>query len=345
VSRLRTREGGAARTRPIQSQTVSIIMPVGGTAAGVSESLQSIARLDPMPIEVIVVVDGINLSVTPLVQAINGKLLTLSECRGPAAARNAGAREATGDLLFFVDADVEVPPDAVATVLEVFADDPDIAAVFGSYDEAPGDPRFLSQYRNLLHHYVHQNGREDASTFWGACGVVRRPLFHEVGGYQESFTHPCIEDIELGSRLRRAGHRIRLLKNLKVKHLKGWTMATMLKTDLFDRAVPWTELMLREGHLLNDLNVNINNRLSVLTLFLGFGSLVFCWLWPPLVFIAILAPLTLLFLNFALYRFYAARRGLGFMFAAVFWHWVYLFICGIGFIIGAMRHYSKQWRS
>src|SRR5215211_4324457 len=70
---------------------------------------------------------------------------------GPAAARNAGARQTTADLLLFVDADVLLHPDAVARVRAAFAHDPGLAGVFGSYDDTPEAPRAVSVFRNLLH--------------------------------------------------------------------------------------------------------------------------------------------------------------------------------------------------
>src|SRR5690349_10239994 len=72
---------------------------------------------------------------------------------GPAAARNRGAAASDADILVFVDADVEVHPDALELIERRFAGDPELAAIFGAYDEAPADPGLASQYRNLLHHH------------------------------------------------------------------------------------------------------------------------------------------------------------------------------------------------
>ena len=83
----------------------------------------------------------------------------------------------------------------------------------------------VSQYRNLLHHFVHQEGNPEASTFWAGCGAVRRAAFDAVAGYDEArFRRPSIEDIELGYRLRRAGYRIRLDRDLQCTHLKRWRL-------------------------------------------------------------------------------------------------------------------------
>src|SRR5262249_51122015 len=88
---------------------------------------------------------------------------------GPAAARNLGARAATGDYVFFVDADVALHPDALLRAAQALAADPALEAVFGSYDDQPAQRNLLSQYKNLLHHYVHQHAHEQASTFWTGC--------------------------------------------------------------------------------------------------------------------------------------------------------------------------------
>src|SRR5947207_1321887 len=83
-----------------------------------------------------------------------------------------------------------------------------LTALIGSYDESPLSAGFVSQYRNLLHCYTHQNGRREASTFWAGCGAMRRDRFVHHAGFDERYRYPSIEDIELGVRLRQAGERI-----------------------------------------------------------------------------------------------------------------------------------------
>ncbi len=229
--------------------------------------------------------------------------------------------------------------DLVAQVAELFAADRDLTAVIGSYDDAPGDPGFLSQYRNLLHHFVHQNGRETASTFWAGCGAVRRQAFCEVEGFDERYTDPSIEDIELGSRLLRAGHTIRLVKDLQVKHLKKWRLVGMLATDLLCRAVPWTELMLREGQMVNDLNVKTRDRISVVdgvrATGHASGGLDSGRRWLA---VGALATLLIVALNAELFRFYRRERGVLFALGVIPLYWMYLLICGLGFGLGLLRH-------
>ena len=152
---------------------VAVVVPAGGGAPAWERCARSLARLDPAPRDIIVVVDGPDDRVAAGAADIGATVIGLREPNGPAVARNLGARAADADILLFIDADIEVPADLVARVAGLFAERPAMTAVIGSYDDAPGDPGFLSQYRNLLHHYVHQHGREDASTFWAGCGAVR----------------------------------------------------------------------------------------------------------------------------------------------------------------------------
>jgi hypothetical protein len=139
---------------------------------------------------------------------------------------------ADGTVLLFVDADVVVAPGTVSHVAAAFAGDAGLAACFGSYDDRPRAPGLVSRYRNLLHHFVHQDGNAEAATFWAGLGAVRRTIFLDVGGFDAArFPRPSIEDIELGYRLRRAGHRILLDKGLQGTHLKRWGLVSMIRTD------------------------------------------------------------------------------------------------------------------
>ena len=60
-------------------------------------------------------------------------------------------------------------------------------------------------------------------------------------------------------------------RNLLVKHLKRWTFWNLVKTDIKDRGLPWTELILRDKAMPNDLNLQISQRISVALVFLLFA--------------------------------------------------------------------------
>src|SRR5262249_7686419 len=177
------------------------------------------------------------------------RILRMPTRSGPAAARNLGARAARNEFLLFIDADVVVPPTVVGQVRKAFRDRPEYAAVIGSYDDSPSASNFLSQYKNLLQHYVHQHAHKEGYTFWGACGAIRRDVLLASGGFDERYRAQCIEDIELGYRLKAAGCRIQVCKDIQVTHQKRWTAFSLFRSDFFRRALPWAALILRSGRL------------------------------------------------------------------------------------------------
>jgi GT2 family glycosyltransferase len=182
---------------------------------------------------------------------------------GPAAARNAGAERATGDVLVFVDADVLPHADAFQRIRDAFAADPQLVAIFGSYDDVPEAPDVVSGFRNLLHHHVHQQAAGPAETFWAGLGAVRREDFLRAGGFDAvRYRVPSVEDIELGMRLASNGARLELDGDLQGTHLKAWSLGEMVRTDFSRRAVPWVELLLREGRVPSTLNLGWRHRLS-----------------------------------------------------------------------------------
>ncbi len=326
------------------TQTVAVIVPVHRPGEDSARCLQSIRMAEPPPDELIVVLDGEAEQAEQLAKRFGVRVLATGGSRGPACARNLGASAATTDLLLFVDSDVLVPPSTVAQVTQFFGNHPEISAAIGSYDDAPGAPNFLSQYKNLFHHYVHQRAREEGYTFWGACGAIRRHVFLEVGGYHEGYRRASIEDIELGYRLKAAGHRIQVRRNLQVKHLKRWSPLSLLKTDFFLRALPWTRLILRTGRLENDLNIDWSSRFKVGLIGCIVGLLGLAWLWPWSLALAGLCGLTLLILDVPLLRFFAQKRGWRFALGTIPWHWFYYLYSGLGFLFGLVQHLATRGR-
>lgn len=322
--------------------TVSVIIPVHNGGSYFRTCLSKLAEAVPRPIEIIVVADGDSDGSWRLAQEFGAKLIRIPESGGPARARNLGALAAKGDILFFVDADVAVCPEAVGYAISVFKNNPYLAAAIGSYDDAPGDPGFLSQYRNLMHHYVHQTGNEEASTFWGACGLMRREIFLLMGGFNESYRRPSIEDIELGYRLKQAGYRIRLCKTLQVKHLKRWEAISLLRADFFYRALPWTELIWRDRKLNNDLNLQVSSRVSIVLTYAMLLAVLGALWWLGTLVLASLLAIPLIALNAPLYRFFWRKHGMMFAIKTIPWHWLYYFYSGLGFAIGTARHLSQK---
>lgn len=251
--------------------SISVVIPAHDPGAHLERCLESLCGSRALPLEIIVVVDGPDDAAKQIAEKFPVVVLSTGGRRGPAFARNVGARAARGDLLLFLDSDVCVQAGTLERIQNSFDADPELDALIGSYDSEPESADFLSQYRNLMHCYFHQGGRTRASTFWSGCGAIRRQVFLTHSGFDEGFGRPAIEDIELGYRLLRAKRKILLDRALQVTHLKRWTFWNLVKTDILDRGIPWTELILRDRVMPNDLNLQLSQRVSVALVFILVG--------------------------------------------------------------------------
>ena len=257
---------------------------------------------------------------------------------GPAAARNAGAREASGDVLVFVDADIEIHQDAFARIRHAFTDDPGLVALFGSYDDSPDAQGVVSVFRNLLHHHVHQSAAGPATTFWGGIGAVRRDAFERVGGFDQArFAVPSVEDIELGMRLTATGALIVLDPSVQGKHLKRWTLRQMIGTDLFRRGIPWAELLLESRSGSSALNLGWRHRLSTLAVL---ACLTGVATRRPHVVIGSVGALVVL--NHSFYSLLAQRRGGAEAAAGIVLHSLHHLTAAASVPVAVARHAARR---
>jgi glycosyltransferase involved in cell wall biosynthesis len=331
---------------------LSVIVPARNARLHLPRCLDALANSTNANFEIIVVNDCSTDDTERIAERYGAHCLRTPFPMGPGGARNLGAEQAKGAILVFVDADVVVPPDALSVIAAGFTSDPELAALFGSYDSAPAWSDFLSQYKNLMHHYVHQNSSVSAVTFWAGCGGIRKSVFQDFGGFDAvKYPEPSIEDIALGHKLTLAGRKILLDKRIEVKHLKRWTLRSLLRADILCRAVPWSKLILESRETPRDLNLTYAARLSgVLVLGLAAGCMLLVLILlgvapipSYLVLIAIGAMASLTFaLNWKVYQFFFTRRGWWFAARAVPAHWFYYFYSSTTFLCCAVAHYSAM---
>lgn len=235
---------------------------------------------------VIVVDPGSTDDTAEVARRIGARVIRLDKRAGPAHARNVGVKEVDTDVVLFIDSDCVAHPDVVDRVAEAFRDD-ELVSLTGSYDDHPPEQNFFSLYMNLRHHFTHQRANTESASFWAGCGAVRRTVYEAIGGFDaEQFPMPMIEDIELGLRLRKKG-KTRLDPALHVTHLKKWTLRSVISTDIKNRAIPWTRLILATGEMPNDLNLRLSQRVAAALAPFALGGMAVA---PPLLLTGILAP-------------------------------------------------------
>jgi glycosyltransferase involved in cell wall biosynthesis len=274
---------------------VSIIIPMYNAVQYLDHCLTAIKRSSYASYEIIIVDDGSTDESAEVARNNGVSVLQLENRSGPAAARNYGARNAQGDFLLFIDSDVLVQQDTVDRVVKNFLKHPDIAAVFGSYDNDPSEK--------------------------------------SAGGFDKiKYSKPCIEDIELGYRLRKMGYRILLDKHLQVKHLKKWNFKSLLRTDILNRAIPWTKLILESTEMVSDLNLKVSQKISTALLGICLAILPLSFFRSELVYLVLFLLGVILTINYKLFAFFLKLKGPHFTAAAYAMQLLYYFYSGTSYV-------------
>jgi glycosyltransferase involved in cell wall biosynthesis len=321
---------------------LSVIVPMHNAAGYLPRTLGAL-RASDLPRdrwELVVVDDGSSDDTSLIAARYADTVVSLpGRAHGPAYARNRGFEVTRGDLIVFIDADCIVHTDTLRRFAELFARRPELGASFGSYDDKPPAMGLMSQYRNLIHHYVHHQNAGEVETFWAGAGAIRREVFAEAGMYDEwHYNKPQIEDIELGARVRKLGRTILLDPSIQVTHLKRWTLAAVIRTDLRDRGIPWARLLMHRGAMMSTATLNLRWTEKLNTVLVWLALL----LVPLAAILRSFLPLgialgcvaVVIAMNFSLWAFFARVRGPLFAVLVMPAHLMYYLINGISFGVG-----------
>jgi GT2 family glycosyltransferase len=213
--------------------SLSVVIPTKDRVAALTRTLDALEgqRADGAELEVLVIDNGSGDGTLDVVRrraARSPLALRLLEqpAGGPAAARNAGAARASGEVLLFLGDDTE-PADAdlLRGHLDLHAARPEPAyGVLGRITWSPRAPvtpfmRWLENGGPQFHYGELEAGPVDpGSYFYSSHASVKRALFERVGGFDERFPTAAVEDTELGVRLAEAGLELDYHPELLVLH-------------------------------------------------------------------------------------------------------------------------------
>ena len=195
---------------------ITFVVPVLNEAAGIAASLEALAPLRARGHEVIVVDGGSDDGTPEFARSRADRVLVAP--RGRAQQMNAGARGAAGDALVFLHADVRLPRDADRMVLQALA-----TRLWGRFDVRLDSSRALLA---LVSAMMNLRSRLSGIATGDQTLFVRREAFERLGGYAQI---PLMEDIELSSRLRRAG-RPACLRAHVLASARRWEARGALRT-------------------------------------------------------------------------------------------------------------------
>ena len=322
---------------------LAVIVPAWNAEDTLGPCLTAIFNSDRRPDEVYVYNDGSSDMTGTLARRLGATVLdNFGPSVGPGVGRHRCAAETDADILVFVDADVEVHPEAIGLLEAEIQASEDIGAAFGSYDDEPHCHHLAAKYTNLRHHYMHHHSKREATTFWTGLGAIRSQVYKAEGGFDGQFTKPSIEDVELGARLIKKGWKIRLQPAAQGKHWKDWTLTQLWETDILRRAVPWSRLIISGQTEGMDLNLTLKEKavslLAHSVWLTGILSLFVHTFWP--VFATTVAGY--LVLNAGILMLFLRKGGLQLFLAGAFLQWSYHVYASVTFGVVLARHMLRQ---
>lgn len=189
---------------------LSVITPTHNRITLLERALAALERQTVQDFEWVVAVDGSTDGTLVMLEAFkrrssfNIEVINLTQ-GGQARARNRAIRAASGDVLVFMDDDLVLGPETLArhaAFHQVYPNDIAVGPVTNASDGRVDVPRVVTWMN-----------------FTGMNVSVSRSAVLDLGGFDESFEAYGGEDLDLGIRLERAGHKFRVLKDAEATHL------------------------------------------------------------------------------------------------------------------------------
>jgi glycosyltransferase involved in cell wall biosynthesis len=286
-------------------------VPVRNRAKELEKCLAAILNNDPPPAEVIVVDDGSTDDSANIAERAGCRLFRI-EHRGASHARNTGAREAKNDILVFVDSDVEIGSGDVGRLADSFSCESTCAA-FSIIDADVVIPGALSSFYNLTHHYIFSRQTGETRKCYTSFFAVRRHIFFESGGFDDSWKNAVTDDVVLGWRLLYSDCLIMCRSDIRVRHHKSLTFPGFIRNrflvgyEWFRAAVSYSRFIKGQSFSVSDMVVSLRMPVNVLS----FMALLSSPFWGTYWFAAFIV-LVLFFVlwNLDFLRFLAGKRGL-----------------------------------
>ena len=183
----------------------------------------------------------------PLASLLQGRVhvIRLPHNKGPAIARNRGVAKAKGEFVVFLDGDVEVFPDTLYQIGKVFMEDPDVVALTGVWVKEQKSKDFFPNFKALRDWSYWINERDKSGYYYlfsTRIASIKKAVFERLGGFDETYPAPLVEDIELTYRIARR-YAIIFAPQVRVRHEfeEFWPIAK----KYFLRAYYWTKLYQR----------------------------------------------------------------------------------------------------
>jgi len=317
----------------------SIIIPVYNSVRTIKECLEAVYKQTYENYEVIIVDDCSKDNSIEIASQFPCKIIKNDSNLGAAKTRNKGAKEASGDVLYFIDADTIPKPHVLEKLAAIFKMENPPAAVVGAYTSITPVSDFYSKYQNFYTFFNHEKCQEGKiHWFWTACGAVKRDIFFEMGKFNERYTGASAEDMHMGYDLSIAGYEIILDKSIEVTHLHHHSFKSIIKNDL-KKSAAWCQLFLEKnrGNKFKHGFTGPRNLISMLSAYLIVLSFLVSIFIPFLWAVFSLGLLIFIGTNLAFFKFIMENTNFYFLVKGILFHLVVNLIIPFGISLGIIN--------
>lgn len=227
---------------------ISVVIPNRNGQNSLAACLRAATGQDYPAFEVIVVDDASTDNSVAVIEKYPCTLISLDEHSGASAARNTGARAASGEVIFFTDSDCVMPPGTIQRAADAYQKHPD-KVTGGTYSTDSYDKGFFNRFQAVFVNFS-ESKRTVPDYVATHSMVISKKTFEASGGFDENFM-PILEDVEFSHRLKANGVRLHLEPRLVVQHIFGFDLRGSLR-NAYRKTHYWVMYSLKHKDLLTD---------------------------------------------------------------------------------------------
>lgn len=320
-------------------KSISVIIPNYNKASTIGKCLEAAFASRYGKYEVIVVDDCSTDNSVEIIKTFPCKLLQLKTHGGASKARNTGALNSRGEILFFIDSDCLLQEDTLSAVNDAISGHNNSNIIIGgTYTKIPYDNGFFSAFQSIFINYS-ETKKKEPDYIASHAMVMDSGAFRSSGGFPEKFL-VMIEDVEFSHRMRRAGFKLLLSPQVLVRHIFNFNLVKSLK-NAFRKSLYWSIYSIKNKDLFKDsgtasveLKINAASNLAFffsLSLYVLFNNPLYLTLIPA--FFAFN-----LFINRGLVSAFYRAKGIIFSFGATLY---YTMVYPVPVLIGALTGMIK----
>ena len=229
---------------------ISIIIPNHNGEKTIGRCLEAACNSNYSNFEVVVVDDCSTDNSIAIIAPYPSRLIRLSEHGGASRARNAGAENSKGDVLFFIDADCLLQKDTLAKAASAYMKNGPEVIIGGTYTLLPYDQNFFSIFQSIFIHYSETKNIQNPDYIATHAMLIQAEVFKKSGGLNEEFM-PILEDVEFSHRLKRMGYRLRMEPDIQVQHIFNFTLKKSFRNGI-RKTKYWSIYSIKNKDLLSD---------------------------------------------------------------------------------------------